>query len=260
MAFEHLILNDKGYCRIITINRPKVHNAINRRLLVELERALLEAEQNKSLRCLIITGAGEKSFVAGADISDMKGMSALEAQDFSQLGQGVFDLMAHGRLPVIAAVNGYALGGGLEMALACDFIYASENASFGLVETKLGLIPGFGGLGRLSHRVGVAMAKELIFAGAQINADEALKMGLVNKVVAEGEVVEHARNMAVKIAERGPFAVSLCKKLLRDADTASLQEMNSKERLGFGLAFASKDHQEGISAFLEKRSPNFEGL
>ena len=147
-------------------------------------------------------------------------MSPLDAENFSQIGHRVMDLIANLKIPVIAAVNGYALGGGLELALACDFIYAAENASFGLVESRLGLIPGFGGLARLSKRIGSAYAKEMIFSGSQINAGEALRIGLANRVVSEGEVLESARNLADKISERGPFAVSLAKRVLKEAENS----------------------------------------
>jgi enoyl-CoA hydratase len=260
MAYENLILEDKSYTRIITINRPKVHNALNKRVLCELEKALLEAEQNRGFRCLILSGAGDKSFVAGADIAEMKSIGPLEAEHLSSLGHRVMDLIANLRMPVIAAVNGYALGGGLELALACDFIYASENASFGLVESKLGLIPGFGGIARLARRIGTAYAKEMIFSGAQINASEALRIGLVNRLVGEGEVLEMAKNLSDKISERGPYAVALAKKALREAEFASMSTMNALESLGFGLAFSTRDHTEGIGAFLEKRSATFEGI
>lgn len=259
MAYENLILEDKGHTRVITISRPRVHNALNRRVLLELERVLTEIDQNTNIRCLVMTGAGEKSFVAGADISELKSLSPIEAEIFSGLGQRVMDLIANLRIPVVAAVNGYALGGGLELALACDFIYASENASFGLVEAKLGLIPGFGGIARLSRRVGAAFAKEMIFSGAQISASEALRIGLANRVVAEGEVLESAKNLADKISERGPLAVSLAKKFLRESENTSIATANTLERAGFGLVFSSRDHHEGISAFLEKRAASFEG-
>lgn len=259
MAYENLILEDKSHTRIITVNRPKVHNALNKRVLLELERVLMDSEHNKNIRCVVITGAGEKSFIAGADISELKNLAPLEAEAFSSLGHRLMDLIANFRVPIIAAVNGYALGGGLELALACDCIYASENASFGLVEAKLGLIPGFGGIARLSRRVGMAMAKELIFSGAQINASEALRIGLANRVVGEGEVLESAKNLADKISERGPYAVALAKQLLREAEQAPVGTVNTLEKIGFGLVFATRDHTEGITAFLEKRSATFLG-
>lgn len=260
MAYEFLIFEDKGHTRIVTISRPKVHNALNKRVLLDIEKAFFEIEQHKNIRCVVLTGAGEKSFVAGADINELKTLSSLEAEAFSALGHRVIDLIAHLKMPVIAAVNGYALGGGLELALACDFIYAAENASFGLVETKLALIPGFGGIARLSKRVGLAHAKEMIFSSAQINAREALRIGLVNRVVAEGEVLESAKNLAEKISERGPYAVMLAKKLLREAENASTDTINALERTAFGLVFSSQDHSEGIAAFLEKRAAKYDGI
>jgi len=260
MAYEFLILEDKAHTRIVTISRPKVHNALNKRVLLDIEKAFHEIEQHKNIRCIVVTGAGEKSFVAGADINELKTLSPIEAEAFSALGHRVVDVIANLRMPVIAAVNGYALGGGLELALACDFIYAAENASFGLVETKLGLIPGFGGIARLSKRVGIAQAKEMIFSSAQINAKEALRIGLVNQVEAEGEVLESAKNLADKISERGPYAVSLAKKLLREAENASVATVNALERAAFGLAFSSRDHSEGINAFLQKRAASYEGV
>jgi enoyl-CoA hydratase len=259
VAYENLILEDKGYTRIISVNRLKVHNALNKRVLLELEKVLTDCELNKNIRCMVITGAGEKSFIAGADINELKALSPLEAEHFSSLGHRVMNLIANLKVPIIAAVNGYALGGGLELALACDFIYASENASFGLVETKLGLIPGFGGIARLARRVGLAYAREMIFSGAQINASEALRIGLANRVVGEGEVLESAKNLADKISERGPYAVGLAKRLLGEAENASVATVNALEKVGFGLVFSSRDHSEGITAFLEKRSASFEG-
>jgi len=260
MAFEQIILADKGHIRIITLSRPKVLNALNKRMLLELEKALMEIESNKGIRCVIITGAGEKSFVAGADVLEMKSMNPIEAEIFSSLGHRVFDMIGSLRIPVIAAINGYALGGGLELALACDFIFASENSSFGLVETKLGLIPGFGGIGRLSRRVGVSLAKEMIFASVQISATEALRVGLINHLVSEGEVVQAARSLAEKIAERGPLAVAASKKLLKETEESSLSVTNSLEKSAFALLFASRDHHEGINAFLDKRTPSYEGI
>lgn len=259
MAYEYLILEDRGRARFVTVNRPKVHNALNKRVLLELEKMFTELEQNKEIRCAVLTGSGEKSFISGADINELRTLSPLEAESFSGLGHRVMDKISNLSIPVIAAVNGYALGGGLELALACDFIYASENASFGLVETKLGLIPGFGGIARLSRRVGIAYAKEMIFSGAQINASEALRIGLCNRVVGEGEVLESAKNLAEKIGERGPCAVGLAKKLLCEAENATVATINTLERAAFGLVFSSRDHTEGINAFLEKRSASYEG-
>jgi len=257
MAYENLIMTEKGSTRVITINRPTVMNALNKKTLTELEQALTEVSEET--RAVVITGAGEKSFVAGADIGEMKNLTSIEAEHFSRMGHLVCDLIGQVGVPVIAAVNGYAFGGGLELALACDFIYSSEHASFGLVETKLGLIPGFGGVARLARRVGDAVAREMIYSAAQINADEALRIGLVNRVVGDGEVVACALSVAETIAKRGPYAVSLAKQLLKDGQNTGLQVANSMEQRAFGLVFASRDHNEGIRAFLDKRAPNFEG-
>lgn len=260
MAYENLIIADSGFVRTITLNRPKALNALNKKTLTEIEQAFLEIEANSGIRTVILTGAGDKSFVAGADIHEMKSFSPIEAERFSRLGHRVLDTVSACRVPVIAAVNGYALGGGLELALACDFIYASEHASFGLVEAKLGLIPGFGGNARLMRRVGDAMAREMIFSALQLNAAEAFRTGLVNRVTQDGEVVRAAQLTAEKIGERGPYAVSLAKVLLRHADGMSLQAANAMEQRAFGLVFSTQDHIEGIEAFVEKRIPTFEGI
>jgi enoyl-CoA hydratase len=257
MAYENLQVASKKNIRIVTIQRPSVLNALNQKTLVELERALLEIDRDPTVLGVVITGSGEKSFVAGADIGEMKGLTAIEAEGFSKLGHRVFDLIGAMRVPVIAAVNGFALGGGLELALACDFIYASPSASFGLVETKLALIPGFGGVARLTRRVGDAMAREMIFSAAQINADEALRIGLVNRVV--GDVLEAAVSTAERIATRGPYAVSLSKRLIREGQGVDLRVANAMEQQGFGLNFSTQDRHEGISAFMEKRNAAFEG-
>ncbi len=260
MAYENIFTSDFGPIRLITINRPKVHNALNKKVFSELEKSLLEIEHNRDIHSAIITGSGDRSFVAGADISDMKGLSPLGAESFSRLGHRVFDLISSLRVPVIAAVNGYALGGGLELALACDLIYADEKASFGLVEGKLGLIPGFGGLGRLMCRVGIAHAKEMIFSSAQINAHEALRIGLINRLVSEGEAVNAAKKICESMADKGPLALQKAKKLFFEHEQFLLAQLNKLEQSSFGLIFSSKDHQEGISAFLDKRPACFTGV
>ncbi len=260
MTYETLIVSDKANIRIISINRIQVHNALNKQVFLELKQVLQEIAHNKNIRALVITGCGEKSFVAGADISEMKSFTPMQAKQFSALGQDIFDGLENLDIPVIAAVNGYALGGGLELALACDFIYASEKAVFGLVETKLGLIPGFGGIGRLAKRVGVAYAKEMVFCALQITATEALRVGLVNKIVDQQKVLEEALTMAEKITQCGPLAVCFAKRLLNQAQHTDLATCNKLERANFGLIFSTKDHTEGINAFLEKRKSIFEGV
>lgn len=259
MAFENLIISDRGAVRIITLNRPKALNALNSKTLAELGQAIKDIEAHAGIRAVVITGGGEKSFVAGADIVEMKDLRPVDAELFSAKGHAVFDALSALHVPVIAAVNGFALGGGLELALACDFIYASENARLGLVETNLGLIPGFGGLARLSRRVGNAMARELVFSAKQLKAEQALTVGLVNKVVPAGEVVDAAVKTAETIAEKGPVAIRLAKTLLNETADADIRTANAMEQRAFGLVFGTDDKVEGIGAFLEKRRADFTG-
>lgn len=259
MAYDNIIVIDRGHTRIITVNRPDVLNSLNKKTLLEIERAVTESENNVHVRCVILTGAGEKSFVAGADLAEMKGLTPGEAEEFSGVGHRVMDRVERLRVPVIAAVNGFAFGGGLELALACDFIYASDTAQLGLVEVGLGLIPGFGGLARIARRIGPGHARELVYTARRIKADEALRLGLVNKVVPLDELVDTAVKTAEIIAEKGPYAVSLSKRLLVEGLDADQRTANRLEQHSFGLVFGSRDHEEGINAFLEKRKPTFEG-
>jgi enoyl-CoA hydratase len=257
MAYDTLIVSDRGPTRVITINRGDVLNALNKRVLKELEEALFDVERNDKIRAVVVTGAGDKAFVAGADIGEMKGLSPTEAEAMSAVGHRVMDRIEELRVPVIAAVNGFALGGGLELALACDFIYASENAKLGLVEVNLGLIPGFGGVARLVRRVGVARARELIYTARTLKADEAHALGLVNKVVPAGTVVDEACKTAQLIAEKGPYGIEVVKRLVYDGQDADHRIANTLEQHSFGLIFGTNDSQEGITAFLEKRTANF---
>ena len=214
MLFETLILEKKDNISIIRINRLKALNSINIKVLNELLYAFKEVENDNNQKVLIITGEGKKSFAAGADISEMRSISQIEAKKFSQLGHKTFDFIGKMKIPVIAAVNGFALGGGFELALACDFIYASRNAVFGLVETSLGIIPGFGGIARLRRIVGLAKASELIFSAKKINANDAFSLGLVNKVVLDDVLLESII-CAKKIVLQASRAISMCKKLLQ---------------------------------------------
>jgi len=260
MKYENVVISDKGSIRIVTINRPKVLNALDQKTLLELEEIFRTINNEGKTRAVIINGAGEKSFVAGADIKQMRDLSPLAAQNCSLLGHRVFDSIVQSQIPVIAAVNGYALGGGLELALACDFIYASEKSSFGLVETKLGLIPGFGGIARLVRRIGDAKTRELIYTAAQLNAQEALRIGLINRISTEQEdVVVAAEQTALLIAQNGPYAIHLVKKLISDGQDTNWHTANTMEQACFGLVFSSQDHREGIDAFLEKRKAIFNG-
>jgi enoyl-CoA hydratase len=255
---EHVKLEHDGPVTVLTISRPDALNALNARVLDELASAIEEVGARDGARCLIVTGAG-KAFVAGADIDAMKTMSPELAHRFSQKGQSILDRIEALPCPVIAAVNGFALGGGCELALACDFIYASEKAKLGQPEVKLGVIPGFGGTQRLARRVGVAMARELIYTGAMIDAAEALRIGLVNRVVRPDELLSAARATAEAIAKVGPLAVAAAKRALLEGEERLLGEANAREAELFSGCFTSSDQREGMAAFLEKREARFTG-
>jgi enoyl-CoA hydratase len=256
MSFQNLLVETDGPVRTITLSRPQALNALNRATVDELAQAIAAVAadtKGQGLRALIVTGAGEKSFVAGADITEFNALSAEEARAYSTRGQSILDGLAHLDIPVIAAVNGFALGGGLELALACDFIYAADSARLGLVEVNLGIIPGFGGVARLSRRVGRAMAAELIMSAAQLKADEALRIGLVNKVVPLAELLAAAKATASTIASKGPLAVAAVKRLLREGEDADRRVADVLEATAFGAAFATEDRKIGVDAFLAKQ-------
>ncbi|MCL6476934.1 MAG: enoyl-CoA hydratase/isomerase family protein [Peptococcaceae bacterium] len=257
MSYENLILEKEENIALITVNRPKVLNALNADLLKELEAVLEEIEKDDQVRVVIITGAGDKAFVAGADIAFMSRLNPLEAKSFSQLGQRVFSKIENLSKPVIAAVNGFALGGGNELAMACDVRVASETAKFGQPEVQLGLIAGFGGTQRLSRLVNPGLAKEILFAADQYDAQSAYRIGLVNHVVPAGELLAFCKGMAKRIAARGPVAVRLTKEAVNLGLDMDLDKAIALEADLFGLAFTTEDRKEGISAFLEKRKPAF---
>lgn len=259
MSFENILLEKDGAVAVVTINRPKALNALNAATLEELDRAFAELAEDKAVSAVIITGAGDKAFVAGADISFMKDLSPLEARNFALLGQAVFNRIENLPQPVIAAVNGFALGGGCELACACDIRLASENAKFGQPEVNLGVPPGFAGTQRLPRLVGKGLAKELLFAGDMIGAQEAYRIGLVNKVFPAGELMEAARAMAAKIAGKGRIAVQLTKSAVNQGMEMDLARGMAYEAEIFGLSFATEDQKEGMSAFLEKRKAEFKG-
>ncbi len=242
---------------ILTIARPEKLNALNRRVVAEILSATQEIRQRPGVHALIVTGAGEKAFVAGADIAEMRDMTLAEAREFALAGHAALSALERLPIPVIAAVNGFALGGGTELALACDFIYASESAKFGQPEVKLGVIPGFGGTQRLLRRVGNAMARELVMTGVTIDAAEALRIGLVNKVFPRAELLGAARATAELIAKMGPIAVAEAKKVMREGEGRLLDEANAIEIEGFAGCFATDDQKEGMQAFLERRAPSF---
>jgi len=259
MAEVNVRLELDGPFATVTVDRPKSLNALDTRTLQELEKVVAELSQREQLRGVILTGAGEKAFVAGADIAEMNGMDADKARHFGALGQRVMNVIAALPVPVVAAVNGFALGGGCELALACDFIYASENARFGLPEVSLGVLPGFGGTQRLTRLLGRARAKELIFTGDIIDAAKAKQIGLVLDVVPLGNLLGQARSALERIAKKGPLAVRLSKEAIdRGADLELADGLNIEREL-FSDLFASADRREGMKAFLEKRPPVFTG-
>lgn len=244
----------------LTINRPKALNSLNAATLDALDKALSEVEANRDARAVIITGAGDRAFVAGADISTMPDMSSSDAREFSARGSKLFRRLEKLRLPVIAAVNGFALGGGCELALACDFIYASEKAKFGQPEVNLGIIAGFGGTQRLPARVGPSMAMELLLTGRTIDAQEALRIGLANRVLPADELMDAVQATLKEILSRGPKAVALSKALVYKAADLELDDGLAAETDAFADVFKSAQAKEGVQAFLEKRRPDFKGL
>jgi enoyl-CoA hydratase len=259
MEFKNMLLSVENGVATLTINRPKVLNALNIETLKELQAAIQEVKDNASAKVLIITGAGEKAFVAGADIQEMKDMNSVQALAFSKLGHQTMKMIQDLDRPVIAAVNGFALGGGSEIALACDFIYAADNAKFGLPEVTLGVFPGFGGTQRLTRLIGKGKAKELIMTGKMIGGQEALQMGIVNRVFPQASLMEEVKKTAAQIAGNGPIGVRLAKMVVNDGFDIGLEEACSMESVGFSLCFTTEDQKEGMKAFTEKRKPNYQG-
>jgi enoyl-CoA hydratase len=259
MSESHVRVEHEGPFATVTIDRPKALNALNTRTLEELEKAAGLLARREQLRGVILTGAGEKAFVAGADIAEMQGMDALRAKHFGALGHRTLDAFSGLPVPVIAAVNGFALGGGCELALACDFIYASDNARFGLPEVSLGILPGFGGTQRLARLVGKARAKELIFTGDMIDAARAKAIGLVLEVVPLPQLLPHARATLERVAKKGPLAVRRAKEAVDRGADLELTDGNRMEQELFADLFETADRREGMTAFVEKRPPNFTG-
>ena len=259
MAYENLLIENSGGVATLTINRPKALNSLNSSVLDELLDAFTALGQDGDVKAIVLTGSGEKAFVAGADIAEMADMTVQQAKEFSRKGQRLVNLIGQLSKPVIAAVNGFALGGGLEMALACDFAYASENAKVGLPEVTLGILPGFGGTQKLGRLIGRSRANELIFTGRMLTAAEAREWGIVNAVFPLSELLDKAMETAGKIAGNGQLGVAHAKDAVRSGlDMCEADGMNY-ESLHFGALFASADQREGMRAFLEKRKPAFSG-
>lgn len=251
------LTRDDGIATLV-VNRPDKLNALNARVIHELTEALLGL-YGDGTRCAILTGAGEKAFVAGADIAEMSDLSPAQAKAFSDAGHRLGWTIELAPFPVIAAVNGFALGGGCELALACDFIYASDRARLGQPEVNLGLMPGFGGTQRLARRVGIGRARELVYTGDTLTADKALEIGLVNEVVAVAELMDRVREVARKIASKAPLAIAASKRVMHKGADADLGVACELEATAFGALFGSEDMREGTKAFLEKRKAQFSG-
>jgi enoyl-CoA hydratase len=257
MTYKNLLFVVEDGLAVVTINRPQSLNALNTATLKELADAFEKIAKDKKIRAAILTGAGEKAFVAGADISEMVNFTPLKADAFATLGQGVLNGIENNPKPVIAAVNGFALGGGTEIAMSCDFVYASPNAKFGQPEIKLGIIPGFGGTQRLTRLVGRARAKELVLSGDMITADDALRIGLVNKVVPLETLLDEAKKTAKKIAAYGLPAIKAAKDAINRGADVDLPNALFLERQAFAGLCATKDQKEGMKAFLAKRPAQF---
>jgi enoyl-CoA hydratase len=257
MAYRNIALTVDDGVATIAFDRPKALNALNTELLSEFDQALDVVDGDENLRVLILTGAGEKAFVAGADITELATMDALQAQRFAQTGHDIIGRLQRLSIPVIAAVNGYALGGGSEIALACDFVYAADHATFGLPEINLGLIPGFGGTQRLPRLIGLNRAKEMIFTGQMITAAEAERIGLVNKVCAGGQLMTEAVKTARAMAAKGKVSLQAAKQAINTGSEAHLTTGCQVEIDAFAVCMASEDAAEGTRAFLEKRKPRF---
>jgi enoyl-CoA hydratase len=259
MAFDTLLLERDGAIATITINRPKVLNALNSQTLDELRRALLELQRDAEVRVVILTGAGEKSFVAGADINELAVQTPTGGREHALAGQHVFDLIENLGKPVIAAVNGYALGGGCELAMACTLRIAADTARLGQPEITLGLLPGYAGTQRLPRLVGKGKAMEMILTGAPIAADEAQRIGLVNRVAPAADLMAEAKKLAAQLAASAPIAMRYIMNAVNRGVEMPFADACQYEAALFGLVASSEDMREGTKAFLEKRKPAFKG-
>ena len=252
MSFVNVEL--QGAVAVLTIDRPKALNALNPEVLADLKAAFEGIDQN-TVRCVVLTGAGDKSFVAGADIGSMSTMTKAEGEAFGKLGNDIFLMIESFPLPVIAAVNGFALGGGCELAMSCDIRICSDNAMFGQPEVGLGITPGFGGTQRLPRLVGMGMAKQLLYTARNIDAAEALRIGLVNAVIPQAELLDAALKMAGQIAKNAPIAVRACKKAVNEGMQVSIDKAVEIEEKLFGGCFETHDQVEGMACFLSREKP-----
>jgi len=259
MSYQNITFEVKDGIGCITFNRPKAMNALNRALMDEFSKALDEVAQNEEIRVLVLTGAGDKAFVAGADITELAEFDALQAKNLARKGQGILNKLEALAIPVVAAVNGFALGGGSEIALASDFVYASENAKFGLPEITLGIIPGYGGTQRLPRLIGKNMAKEMIYTGKMISASKAEEIGMVNKVCAPESLMDDVMKTAKNMAAKGRVSLRAAKQAISTGYNADLMTGQNVEADAFALCYTSEDAKEGTTAFVEKRKPAFTG-
>lgn len=259
MGFQTIELQIAGGIATITLNRPKALNALNLELAGELEQAVCQVRDDPAVRVVVITGAGDKAFAAGADITEFKEMSPVDAWAFTQQIQRVYLEIERLPKPVIAAVNGYALGGGCELMMACDIAYASDRAKIGQPEINLGIIPGAGGTQRLARLIGKQRAKELVLTGDMISAQEAWNLGLLNKVVPSDQLMIEVKKLAEKLVAKGAVALKAAKQAIEEGCDIGLERGLANEGKLFALCFATEDKNEGVNAFLEKRPPNFKG-
>jgi enoyl-CoA hydratase/carnithine racemase len=259
MTFETLVLEKKNAIAYVTVNRPKVLNALNAATMEELRAAFTDIKNDATIRVVLLTGAGEKAFIAGADIGELAKQDPVSAKEYTHRGQSVLDLIENLGKPVIACINGFALGGGCEIAMACTMRLASENAKLGQPEVKLGLIPGLGGSQRLPRLVGKGIAMQLVTTGEMITAEEAHRIGLVNEVTAAAELIPRAEAIAHKIIANAPLAVQFAMEAVNRGMEVSLAEGLYLEAVLFGVCCSTEDKKEGTAAFIEKRAAQFKG-
>jgi len=259
MEFKNVIFEKSDGIATVTLNRPEALNAFSKDVIKEILQALEDIRSDENIRVVVLTGAGEKAFSAGADIKAMAGMTALKARELSLMGEQLCVALENLEKPVIAALNGYALGGGLEVAMSCDIRIASENARVGQTEINIGLIPGWGGTQRLTRLIGKTKAKELVFTGRIIDAKTAEQLGILNIVAPQDKFRETVRQFALELASKAPIAVRVAKALINKGADISLESALELEREGFGVVASTEDLKEGVSAFTEKRKPTFKG-